>query len=89
MGPEYKFSRCLTHTLGISDFNCHLVRSLILVIEVKRKHVLEDINGRTFPDFYKVDEKARIVIQQVYNYMGVNEFRYGILTTYDNHWFLH
>ena len=88
MGPEYKFSRRSTHTPGIPDFNCHLVGSLILVIEVKRKHVLEDINGRTFPDFYKADEKARMVIQQVYNYMGVNELRYGILATYDNHWFL-
>jgi hypothetical protein len=30
-----------------------------------------------------------MVIQQIYNYMGVNELRYGILATYDNHWFLH
>ena len=88
IGPEYDFSKRPTHTPGIPDFNCHLVGSLILVIEVKRKHVLEDINGRTFPDFYKTDEKARMVIQQVYNNMGVNELRYGILATYDNHWFL-
>ncbi|RGB25125.1 hypothetical protein C1646_772170 [Rhizophagus diaphanus] len=29
-----------------------------------------------------------MIIQQIYNYMGVNELRYGILTTYDDHWFL-
>ncbi len=61
---------------------------LILVIEAKRKHVLEDMGEQTFPEFYQTSEKARMVIQQVYNYMGVNELRYGILATYDNHWFL-
>ncbi|CAI2199891.1 14951_t:CDS:2, partial [Funneliformis geosporum] len=49
---------------GEPDFTCHyLVDSLILVIEAKRKHVLEDMGEQTFPD-------------------------YGILATYDNHWFL-
>jgi predicted Ser/Thr protein kinase len=88
-GPDYIYSRLPTHTPGITDFNCHyLAESLILVIEVKRKHVLEDIDGRTFPEFYQADEKARMVVQQIYNYMGANELIYGILATYDNHWFL-
>jgi predicted Ser/Thr protein kinase len=87
-GPDCVYSRLQTHTPGIPDFNCHLVESLILVIEVKRKHVLKDIDGQTFPEFYQSSEKAKMVIQQVYNYMGVNELRYGILATYDNHWFL-
>ncbi|PKC08394.1 hypothetical protein RhiirA5_358009, partial [Rhizophagus irregularis] len=57
-------------------FSTHyLVKSLILVVEAKRKHVLEDIKEQSFPDFYQASEKARMVIQQ----------RYGILTTYDNH----
>jgi serine/threonine protein kinase len=89
MGPDCEYSMRPTHTPGIPDFTCHyLVESLILVIEVKRKHVLEDIKEQTFPEFYQADEKARMVIQQIYNYMGVNELRYGILATYDNHWFL-
>ncbi|CAG8706803.1 13246_t:CDS:1, partial [Cetraspora pellucida] len=89
IGSEYDFSKCLTHTPGIPDFTCYyLVKSLILVIEAKRKHVLEDIKDQTFPDFYQADEKARMVIQQIYNYMEENELRYGILATYDNHWFL-
>ena len=86
---DYNFSKHPPNATGIPDFTCHyLVESLILVIEVKRKHVLENINGRTFPEFYQADEKARTVIQQIYNYMGESKRRYGILATYDNHWFL-
>jgi len=58
-----------------------------LVLEAKRKHVLEDMGEETFPEFYQTS-KGKDVIQQIYNYMGGNELRYGILTTYDNHWFL-
>ncbi|PKY62353.1 hypothetical protein RhiirA4_488692 [Rhizophagus irregularis] len=86
-GPDYVYSRKSTDTPGIPDFNCHLVGSLILVIEAKRKHVLEDMGEETFPEFYQTS-KGGDVIQQIYNYMGGNELRYGILTTYDNHWFL-
>ncbi|GBC36009.1 kinase-like domain-containing protein [Rhizophagus irregularis DAOM 181602=DAOM 197198] len=39
---------------------------------------------QTFPEFYNTS-KGKDVIQQIYNYMGGNELRYGILTTYDNH----
>ncbi|GBC07921.1 hypothetical protein RclHR1_00780001 [Rhizophagus clarus] len=88
MAPGYNFSRRPTATPNIPDFNCYLVELLILVIEAKRKHVLEDIGDQTFPEFYKMNRKARMVIQQIYNYMGENQLRYGILTTYDNHWFL-
>jgi hypothetical protein len=86
-GPDYVYSRKSTDTPSIPDFNCHLVDSLILVIEAKRKHVLEDMGKQTFPEFYQTS-KGKDVIQQIYNYIGGNELRYGILTTYDNHWFL-
>ncbi|PKY53919.1 hypothetical protein RhiirA4_472404 [Rhizophagus irregularis] len=70
----------------VQDLNCHyLAKLLILVIEVKREHILQDISEQTFPDFYKMNRKARMVVQQIYNYMGKNELRYGILTTYENH----
>ncbi|PKC12117.1 hypothetical protein RhiirA5_497186 [Rhizophagus irregularis] len=87
MGPDCVYSRRPTDTPGIPDFNCHLIGSLILVMEAKRKHVLEDMGEQTFPEFYNTS-KGKDVIQQIYNYMGGNELRYGILTTYDNHWFL-
>ncbi|GES87679.1 kinase-like domain-containing protein [Rhizophagus clarus] len=64
-----------------------LPASLILVMEAKRKHVLEDMGEETFPEFYQTS-KGKDVVQQIYNYMGGNELRYGILSTYDNHWFL-
>src|ERR1044071_5501591 len=56
-------------------------------MEAKRKHVLENMGEQTFPEFYHTS-KGKDVVQQIYNYMGGNELRYGILTTYDNHWFL-
>ena len=84
MGSEYKFSRRSPDTPGVPDFTCHLVGSLTLVIEVKRKHVLEDMGEETFPEFYQTS-KGKDVIQQIYNYMGGNELRYGILTTYDTY----
>ncbi|GBC09904.1 hypothetical protein RclHR1_00920022 [Rhizophagus clarus] len=86
-GPDYVYLRKSTDTPGIPDFNCHLVGSLILVMEAKRKHVLEDMGEETFPEFYQTS-KGKDVVQQIYNYMGGNELRYGILSTYDNHWFL-
>jgi hypothetical protein len=88
-GSDYEYTMRQTDTPGVLDFTCHyLVKSLILVIEAKRKHVLEKIGEQSFSEFYQVNEKAKTVIQQIYNYMGGNELRYGILTTYDNHWFL-
>jgi len=45
------------------------------------------MSKETFPEFYQTS-KGKDVVQQIYNYMGGNELRYGILTTYDNHWFL-
>ncbi|RGB24006.1 hypothetical protein C1646_821830 [Rhizophagus diaphanus] len=87
MGLDCIYSRRPTEAIGITDFKCHLAKLLILVIEVKRKHVLEDMGEETFPKFYQM-RKGKDVVQQIYNYMGENELRYGILTTYDNHWFL-
>ena len=89
IGPDYEYSMRQPDAPGEPDFTCHyLVESLILVIKVKRKHVLENINRRTFPEFYQANEKARMVIQQIYNYMGEIKRRYGVLATHDNHWFL-
>ena len=84
MGPDCVYSRRPTDATGIPDFKCHLAKLLILVIEAKRKHVLEDMGEETFPEFYQTS-KGKDVVQQIYNYMGENELRYGILTTYDNH----
>ncbi|RIA85514.1 hypothetical protein C1645_830666 [Glomus cerebriforme] len=49
--------------------------SIIVLIEAKRKHVLEDMGEQTFSEFYNIS-KGKDVIQQIYNYMGGNELRY-------------
>ncbi|CAI2182821.1 114_t:CDS:1 [Funneliformis geosporum] len=82
--PDYVYSRKSTDTPDIPDFNCHFIGLLILVIEAKRKHVLEDMGEETFPEFYQTS-KGKDVVQQIYNYMKGNELRYGILTIYNNH----
>ncbi|PKK56768.1 hypothetical protein RhiirC2_799321, partial [Rhizophagus irregularis] len=48
-GPKYNFSKRQPDTPGVPNFTCHLVSSLILVMEAKRKHVLEDMGEETFP----------------------------------------
>ncbi|GBC50840.2 kinase-like domain-containing protein [Rhizophagus irregularis DAOM 181602=DAOM 197198] len=75
LGSDHKFSRRSPDTPGIPDFTCHLVGSLILVIEAKRKHVLEDMDKKTFPEFYQTS-KGKDVVQQIYNYIRGNELRY-------------
>ncbi|PKK61953.1 kinase-like protein [Rhizophagus irregularis] len=89
MTPGYNFSRLPTHTTGVPDFTCfYLASLLVLTIEVKRKHVLQEIGENTLPEFYRKNEKARMVVQQIFNYMEENNLRYSILSTYDSHWFL-
>ncbi|CAG8699162.1 3439_t:CDS:2, partial [Funneliformis mosseae] len=83
-GPDCVYSRRPTDATGILDFNCHRAELLILVMEAKRKHVLEDMGEQTLSKFYHTG-KSKDVVQQIYNYMGENELRYGILTTYDNY----
>ncbi|PKK61374.1 hypothetical protein RhiirC2_791894 [Rhizophagus irregularis] len=46
----------------------------------EEKACLEDIDEQTFPEFYQMS-KGKDVIQQIYNYIGRNELRYGILIT--------
>ncbi|CAI2187038.1 10727_t:CDS:2, partial [Funneliformis geosporum] len=58
IGPDYVYSRKSTDTPDISDFNCHLICSLILVIKAKRKHVLEDMGEETFPEFYQTSKET-------------------------------
>ena len=61
IGPEYDFSKRPPNTPGIPDFTYHLVGSLILVMEAKRKHVLEDMGKETFPEFYQTSKGENVV----------------------------
>ena len=35
-----------------------------------------------------VRTQKKSVIQQIYNYMCTGQLQYGVISTYDNHWFL-
>lgn len=88
--PDYKFSMRKVYASGKPDYSCYYQeRLLILVIETKRIHILEGIkDGQKLSDFYKKNAKARDVVQQLYNYMSENELQFGVLSTYDKHWFV-
>jgi hypothetical protein len=60
----------------------------VIQFEVKRKHILDDIGEESFIEFHKRSARAQRVIKQIYSYMVVNQVKYGILSTYDSHWFL-
>ncbi|CAG8612477.1 2103_t:CDS:1 [Paraglomus occultum] len=77
----------LNNTVGVPDFISKKGDQLILTIEVKKECVLP-LDDRTFPDYFAVDPTARTVISQAYTYMANNRLRYGVLTTYHQHWFL-
>ncbi|CAG8456354.1 14924_t:CDS:2 [Funneliformis mosseae] len=86
---DYDISRDTTKNPGELDFIVHFVSFQVLItIKVKRKHVLEDIGEQSFIEFHKHDSKAQSVIRLIYSYMVVNQVKYGVLSTYDNHWFL-
>jgi len=61
MRSEYKFSKQSTNTPGISDFTYHFMGLLILVIEAKRKHVLEDMGEQIFPNFYNTSKSKDVI----------------------------
>ncbi|RHZ60281.1 hypothetical protein Glove_355g96 [Diversispora epigaea] len=89
MGPDYEFSRRRATAAGIPDFTGYFVDTiLILTIEIKRELISQNIDRQIFPDFYNSDEKTRTVIQQIYNYMVECQLQYGVLSTYEHHWFL-
>ncbi|CAJ0833377.1 14291_t:CDS:2 [Entrophospora sp. SA101] len=88
--PNYEYSMRKVLGDGNPDYACYyLENTLILVIEIKRAHVLSELNsGQSLPDFYETNSRAKDVVQQIYYYMSENQLQYGILSTYDNHWFV-
>ncbi|PKK56961.1 hypothetical protein RhiirC2_798947 [Rhizophagus irregularis] len=88
--PNYEYLMRKVLGNGEPDYTCYyLGKTLILVIEIKRIHILSDIKpGQSMPDFYEKNPRAKDVIQQIYYYMSENQLQYGILSTYDEHWFI-
>ncbi|RGB38958.1 hypothetical protein C1646_804915 [Rhizophagus diaphanus] len=87
--PDYQFSRKNTKNPGDPDFTCFFVQSTVLFpIEIKPEYLLE-VGKLQLSEFYKKKAEARIVIKQIFSYMIENECQYGVLSTYNMHWFLY
>ncbi|RIA83794.1 kinase-like domain-containing protein [Glomus cerebriforme] len=95
--PQFmEYSNCFVEEntiAGEPDFVVHFISGnsskFIMPIEIIMNHVLQEIGEQTFPDFYKSNENARKAIQQIYIYMTEAQLQYGVLSTYEFHWFLH
>uniref|UniRef100_A0A1D1Y2D2 Serine/threonine-protein kinase grp n=1 Tax=Anthurium amnicola TaxID=1678845 RepID=A0A1D1Y2D2_9ARAE len=93
--PDYEFSRQPVPIAGIPDFSALFgAFKFIAPIEIKREHVLLSDGKQTFLYFdettqrYEMNEHARDVIRQIFTYMAEAELQYGVLSTYQHHWFL-
>ncbi|RGB31103.1 hypothetical protein C1646_764466 [Rhizophagus diaphanus] len=87
--PDYEYSMRKVPGDGTPDYTCYyLGNTLILVIEIKRVHILSEIGPGLLSDFYKINPRVKNVVQQIYYYMSENQLQYGILSTYDEHWFV-
>ncbi|CAG8511650.1 35537_t:CDS:2 [Gigaspora margarita] len=66
---------------------------LNLLIETKRKHILDPIQDEEFysevnEEFCSEDKSVKNAIKQIYSYMIANERQYGVISTYNNGWFI-
>ncbi|CAG8579021.1 569_t:CDS:2 [Paraglomus brasilianum] len=82
------------------DYTCRLKISdtflkQILAIEIKRDILLQDLLEVTDSDLERFGRRELVaghlynIIGQIYNYMSSLQLQYGILSSYDNHWFLY
>jgi predicted Ser/Thr protein kinase len=91
LDPNYIFTSIpLSNKPGNPSITCHNndLNLTILPIEIKIKFDLKGFEEQPLKEIYKLNEKARLIIKKIFLYMSENECQYGILTTYDHHWFL-
>ncbi|CAG8459254.1 16510_t:CDS:2 [Funneliformis mosseae] len=70
---------------GLSDFVAKKGDTTILIIEVKK---ILPIGRKSSIEFFQNDSKGKCVILQTFSYMVDNNLLYGIITMYDQNWFL-
>ena len=97
-GPQEQFSRPnVIPTRGDPDFIFfNTSPSLLLAIEVKTKHILSPDNlvqkynsEMALFNADKVPSKSTVYqVRQIFGYLSWNELQYGVLTTYEQTWFL-
>ncbi|PKY50389.1 hypothetical protein RhiirA4_545927 [Rhizophagus irregularis] len=89
---DIQFAMQFLDGTGYPDFCCHLIvkDKLLFPIEI---NVLVT-NDQKISDLFNNKEdselapKVRQIIQQIYNYMIENKMKYGVLSTYNDHWFI-
>eukprot|EP00742_Colponemidia_sp_Colp-10_P005607 GILJ01005993.1.p1 GENE.GILJ01005993.1~~GILJ01005993.1.p1 ORF type:complete len:501 (+),score=34.47 GILJ01005993.1:82-1584(+) len=64
------------------------VRKGHILFPVEIKHPLKFSTNDLIEDYRKNIKKVRNAVRQVYGYMCVSHLKYGVLTTYNYHWFL-
>ncbi|CAG8601406.1 2617_t:CDS:2 [Diversispora eburnea] len=89
---------------GDPDFIYKNINELLIIIEVKTLWVLYLEDSESLHEKYKEDLRRKEcetislnsgrkisvvgIIHQIFGYLVVNELQYGILSTYNQHWFL-
>jgi predicted Ser/Thr protein kinase len=91
--PDYKISRKSEFILGDPDFAANFASiQLICPIEIKRRHVLQSILDQV-DALHKwhntVCGERDKLIRQIFTYMSESWCKYGIISTYEQHWFLY
>ncbi|RIA91692.1 hypothetical protein C1645_821721 [Glomus cerebriforme] len=92
---DVQFALRSTSSTGNSGYCCHLKidNKLLFTIEIKGFNILIT-NQQKISDLFndkedsKLVPKVRQIIQQFYNYMVENKTKYGVLSTYNDHWFV-
>ncbi|GBC53122.2 uncharacterized protein OCT59_030178 [Rhizophagus irregularis] len=86
--------------LFVPDYTCRLINNEtygipILALEIKRDILLQRFLYFTDSDLEEFGKRKLSagyvydIIGQIYNYMSSLQLQYGILSSYDNHWFLY
>nr|CAG8677018.1 3817_t:CDS:2 [Entrophospora candida] len=89
LGSDYTFLKQKPSNFtcnGKPDVICHCRNKIIVPIELKRQMVLVLNSGQLD---YHSNSNTKDVVDQIYSYMAELELQYGVLSTYDNHWFLY
>ncbi|CAG8597631.1 6879_t:CDS:2 [Funneliformis mosseae] len=80
----------------VPDYTCRLkindtFTKKILALEIKRDILLRDLVGLTDEKLERQDfsSHSHDIIRQIYNYMSSLQLQYGILSSYDIHFFLY
>jgi hypothetical protein len=89
---------------GLPDFTCRKYKDSndskgerIIALEVKRDIVVKQLYEINLDELFSYEDgyfngcangELMNVIKQIYNYMVLDELQYGILTSYDHHWFI-